>query len=96
MSALGPVLLFRKAFWAGIADRFQNIANLGRRFIRADTCWRVSTGGIESPLAGVRIGAFLHPTVLLALADRTSFLEHRDRPSAQCPCCRPSFTRYQH
>jgi hypothetical protein len=44
----------------------------------------------------MRIGAILHPTVRLALADGARFLEHVDRPSAQRPYRRPSFTRYQH
>jgi hypothetical protein len=56
----------------------------------------VSTSDNQGPLPCMRIDAFLHPTVLLALADGASFLEHRDRPSAQCPYRRPSFTRYQH
>src|SRR6185436_11437754 len=36
------------------------------------------------------------PTVLLALADGASFLEHVNRPSAHRPCGRPSFACHQH
>ena len=78
---MAPVLLIRRAFWAGITDRVQHVANLGRRCIRGDACWRVSTGGIEGPLTCMRIGAVLYPAVLLALADGASFLKHANRPS---------------
>ena len=44
----------------------------------------------------MRIGAVLHPTVRLALADGASFLEHVNRPSAHRPYRRPSFTCHQH
>jgi hypothetical protein len=92
---LAPALLVRGTFWAGIANRVQHVANLGRRFISGDACWRVSTGDIEGPLSRMRIGAILHPTVLLALADGARFLEDVNRPSAQRPYRLPSFTRYQ-
>jgi hypothetical protein len=61
-----------------------------------DACWRVSTGDIEGPLPCMRIGAVLRPTVLLALADGASILEHANRPSAHRPYRRPSFTCHQH
>ena len=93
---LAPALLVRGASWAGIADRVQHVANLGRRFISGDACWRVSTSDIEGPLPRMRIGAFLHPTVLLALADGASFLEHVNRPSAHRPYRRPALTCHQH
>jgi hypothetical protein len=44
----------------------------------------------------MRIGAILHPTMFLALADGARFLEHVDRPSAQRPYRLPSFSRHQH
>src|SRR5687767_1513928 len=86
-----PVLLVRRTFRAGVADRMQHVANLGRRCTWGDACWRVSTGDIEGPLPCMRIGAFLHPSVLLALADGASFLEHGHRPAAQRPDRSPPF-----
>src|SRR5580700_6696332 len=47
--------LIRRAFWAGITDRVQHVANLGRRCIRGDACWRLSMGDIEGPLPCMRI-----------------------------------------
>ena len=58
-----------RAFRTGISDRVQHVANLGRLCIRGDTWWRVSAGDIKGPLPCVRIGAILHPTVFVALAD---------------------------
>jgi hypothetical protein len=69
---------------------------IGRGFISGDACWRVSTGDIEGSLPRMRIGAVLHPTAFPALANCARFLEHVDRPSAQRPYRRPSFTRHQH
>jgi len=54
------------AFRAGIADRVQHLANLGRSFISGEACWQVSAGDFESPLPRMRIGTILHPTVFLA------------------------------
>ena len=50
----------------------------------------------EGAFAGVRVGAVLHPAVLLALADGAGFLQNTDRPAAQCPDRRPPFLRHQH
>ena len=44
------------------------------------TRW-ITTGDIDGPLPGMRIGAVLHPAVLLAFANGASFLEHVKRPS---------------
>jgi hypothetical protein len=93
---LGAVLLIRRTFWAGITDRVQHVANLGRRCFRGDPCWRVSTRDIEGPLPCMRIGAVLHPAVLLALADGASFQKHVNRPSAHRLYRRLSFTCHQH
>ena len=51
-----------------------SIAHLGDRFVRRDAGWRIPSGCREGALAGVRIGAILHPAVLLALADGAGFL----------------------
>src|SRR6476661_7334925 len=45
------VLVIRRTFWAGITDRVQHVANLGRRCIRGDPCWRVFTGDIDRSLS---------------------------------------------
>jgi hypothetical protein len=42
----------------------------------------MATRDVEDALAGVRIGAVLHPAVLLALADGACFLQHGYRPAA--------------
>jgi hypothetical protein len=39
------------------------------RIVRRDACRRVLAGDDEGALAGVRIGAVLHPAVLLAFVD---------------------------
>jgi hypothetical protein len=44
----------------------------------------------------MRIGAVLHPTVFLALADGTSVMKDVNRPPAYRPYRRPSFTCHQH
>jgi hypothetical protein len=51
---------------------------------------------VARALAGVRIGAVLHPTMLLTLADRAGFLQQRDRPAAQRPDRGSSISRHQH
>lgn len=37
----------------------------------------------------MRVGAVLHPTVLLAFVDGAGLLQHRDRPTAQGPVPQP-------
>jgi hypothetical protein len=88
--------LVRGAFRAGITDRVQHVTNLGRRSIRGDACWRVSTGVIDCPLPCMRIGAILHPTVFVAFADGAGFLEHLDRPPTQRPYRSSSLLLRQH
>lgn len=51
---------------------------------------------LEGPLSCMRIGAVLHPTVLLALADGACFVERVDRPTAQGADRRPSLLGHQH
>jgi hypothetical protein len=46
---------------------------------------RTLAGDIESALAGVWIGAVLHPAVLLTLVDGACFLQHRDCPAVERP-----------
>jgi hypothetical protein len=46
--------------------------------------------------AGVRIGAILHPTMLLTFADGMRFVLHFDRPTAQRLDRGPPFFRRQH
>ena len=48
--------------------------HFGDRLIRRDAGQRIQAGGFERALPRVRIGPFLHPAVLLALADGASFL----------------------
>jgi hypothetical protein len=44
----------------------------------------------------VRVGAVLHPAVVLTLADRTCFLQHRYRPSPYRADRRPLLPGHQH
>ena len=67
-SCSAPVRLIRRTFWAGIADRVQHGANLGRRRIRREAGRRVLTGDFEGPLPCMRIGTILHAAVIFALA----------------------------
>jgi hypothetical protein len=79
MSGLG------RARRASVADRIQHVANLCGGEFRRHASRRVLTGDVEGPFASVRIGAVLHPAVLLALTDGAGFLQHADRPAAQRP-----------
>jgi hypothetical protein len=44
-----------------------------------------SSRAMSKALAGVRVGAVLHPAVMLAFADGVGFQQHADRPAAQRP-----------
>jgi hypothetical protein len=44
----------------------------------------------------MRIGAVLHPAVLVALSNRAGFLQHCNRPSAKCAGRWPSLFNLQH
>jgi len=93
---VAAVLLVRAAFRAGITDRVQHVANRGLRCLTGYAFRQVSTGDIEGPLSGMRIGAILHPTVLLALADGAGFVQRVDRPTAQSADRRSSLLGHQH
>jgi hypothetical protein len=67
---------------------------LGR--LRREAWRRILPGDEDGMIAGVGIGAFPHPTVFLALADRAGFLQHRERPAAWRPDRWWSRLRHQH
>jgi hypothetical protein len=58
----------RRAFRASVANRFQHLADFGSGLVRRKPAVD-PVGDVESPVAGVRVGAVLHPAVLLALAE---------------------------
>jgi hypothetical protein len=81
-----------RAFRAGVADQVQHVLDRGAGLVRRDGERRILTGGGEDAVAGMRIGAVLHPTVLLALEDGTCLLQHGDRPAARGPDRWPPIT----
>jgi hypothetical protein len=68
----------------------------GHGLARRDAERRIPGRDDEGALAGMRIGAVLHAAVLVALTDRASLLQHRDRPAPQRPDRGPPFLRHQH
>jgi hypothetical protein len=53
---------------AGVADRVEDIADFGDGLVWRRAGGRILKGGGECAIAGIRVGAILHPAVLLALA----------------------------
>ncbi len=85
-----------RALRTGIADRIQNIVDLGDSVLRREAGRRILPCDVEGPLASVRVGAVLHPPVRRSLVDGTGLLQHRDRPAAQHPDRGPPFLVHQH
>jgi hypothetical protein len=54
---------------------------IGRSSRGGNAIRRIFVRNFEGALAGVWIGAVLHPAVLLALTDGAGFLQHRDCPA---------------
>src|ERR1700693_5645422 len=61
--------LGRPAFGAAVADRIQHFADGDRCRLRRNSGRSLLSRDVESALAGVRIGAVLHPAVLLTFLD---------------------------
>lgn len=51
-----------RALRAGVADRSEHAPHLRDRLIRSDAGRRILTGDGEGALAGLRVGAVLHPS----------------------------------
>src|SRR5258708_37184669 len=73
-----------------------NLRDRDRRRLRRNSERRIQARDVESELAGVRVGAVLHPAVLLALADGASLLQHRDGPAAPSRERRSPLLCHQH
>lgn len=56
----------------------------------------VLPSNLESAIAGVRIGTILHPTVLFAFLDCTSFPQHRPSPTFDRAISLASLPEHQH
>jgi hypothetical protein len=78
-----PLSLSGRALRAGIANRAENVFDRGHRLVRRDTNRWILPSHQHCALAGVRVGAVLHPAVLFAFADGAGLLQHGDRPSAK-------------
>jgi hypothetical protein len=63
------------------------------RLLPGDARGRILLSDKDGARASVRVGAVLHPGMLVA--DGTGFLQHRDRPTAQRVDCWPSLLRHQ-
>ena len=85
-----------KGIQGGVADRIKNLGDGDRSCLRRHSGRRILTGDMERAVAGVRVSAILHPTVVLAFLDSTSLVEHRDGPPAQRPDRGSPFLRHQH
>jgi len=70
---------------AGVADAVQHFRDRANRILRRHAPRRVPPRGVEGATAGVRVGAILHPAVLLAFVDSAGFLQHGYRPAVQRP-----------
>ena len=94
-SSIGSPLA-RRALRACVADGIQDVTNFRRRRVRRDALWRIPAGCVKRALAGMRIGAVLHPAVLIALSDGAGLLQQSDRPSAQRADRRSPFSSQHH
>ena len=82
----------RRAYFRSRASRgstldecLQSSPALRKRRLRPparDARRRFFLSNVECALAGVRIGAILHPTVVLAFADRAGFLQQGNCPAS--------------
>jgi hypothetical protein len=79
------VLLLGRALRAGVTDRVQHVPQLCDCIFGGDASRGMPPCDLESSLAGMRVGAVLHPAMLLALVDGLRLLQHVDRPAAQRP-----------
>jgi hypothetical protein len=85
-----------RALGAGVADGAEHILDSRDGLVRGNVRGRGLPSDCHGVLPCVWIGAILHPAMLLALANRSGILQHRDCPSAQCPHLGLSFKRRQH
>ncbi len=88
--------VFGQAFGAGVSDPVQDL-----RYCEGSRIWRNPDGrvlpsNLESAIAGVRIGTILHPTVLFAFPDCTSFQQHRLSPTIDRAIGGASLPEHQH
>src|SRR5690349_18135125 len=68
------------AFGASVAEILQNLTDQSYGCAVGKPGRRLPTRGIQSSLAGMRVAEVLHPTMLLALADRAGLPENRYGP----------------
>jgi hypothetical protein len=86
----------RRTFRTGVPDRIENFGDRDGSGLGRGTWCRIPASDVEGALASVRIGAILHPTVMLAFADGASFLQHGDGPASQRSNGRSAFSDHQH
>jgi hypothetical protein len=53
---------------AGVANRVEDIADVGVGLVWREACRRILMGGGEGAIAGLRVGAIPNPSMLLALS----------------------------
>ena len=80
----------------GVADRVQHVLNCCYGLFGRKTKRRLFTSDEKGPLAGMRIGAVLHPAVCLAFADSVNFEQNASCPSLVCAKGRAPFPGHQH
>ena len=69
------------AFRTSVTDGIQQVLNCCCGLLGRKTKQRVFASDEKGPLAGMRIGAILHPAVCLAFADSVSFEQNASCPS---------------
>jgi hypothetical protein len=87
---------FGRALGAGIPDRAKNLRDGSSSCLRRKSRRRILVGNVECALAGMRIGALLHPAVLFALSKGANFPQHFDSPSLECAGRWPSLVSHHH
>jgi hypothetical protein len=80
-----------RAVRARVSDRVQHVSDCDSRCLRRDPGRRILAGDFEGALAGVRVGAILHPAVLVALANGAGFLQYGSpiRAASGAPAAAP-------
>src|SRR5215475_9687379 len=84
------------AFRTSVTDGIQHVLNCCCGLLGRKTKQRVFASDEKGSLAGMRIGAVLHPAVFLAFADSVSFEQNASRPSLDRAKATAPSIRHQH
>jgi hypothetical protein len=90
------LIVVRRALRTSVAARIQHTLNYCCGLLGRKTKQRVFASDEKGSLAGMRIGAVLHPAVCLAFADSVSFEQNTSCPSFVCAEGRAPSPGHQH